>query len=538
MGRKLGMVLSIGVLAALVSPAARAGSPPNGCSTGRAAIAYDAGGNPLRPQPPGAPAPCLGATGYATVETHLAVTGDGSLVYEPAIITPGLLGSSFVPGAPGPHPWSPVSPAGIAVSHDQAATWQFVAPAGSLYASNDNAMYVDPATGRLFMAMLAPAFPSGGQLAPQDQPVLTHEIMLTSGDDGTSWAYEALPAFVSSENPRFAAAPPPAGGVRPAGGYPDVTYWCGNREVGLVEPLILERECYRSLDAGTSWEMRSILFTNPVPQHPECGTSREDINSLDGEYPQGTSDGSLYLIVGCTPNTNPSGHDAVDYLARSTDEAATFPVLRGPGAKPVTLPVPASPDYPELRVAGNTLVLVYSLTGAGGPRLVMRTAPIPGFTRAGALSTPLAWSPPVRLTPPGLLSLDRWAVEVRGNELAASFIAGSRRPGSSTTVYDGYLSVTPDVGNVRQVWTGMVNDPSRPLSSSAPMSAKDDFIGIAIGPDGRPWASYFAPCSAEQSASTDPACQGSFVNGQPADSAFEGGEDRGLVGSLSFGRGR
>jgi hypothetical protein len=539
-GRRVGLALSIGLVAALVSPAARAGSPSSGCSPSRAAVAYDASGRPLRPQPPAAPAPCLVATGFATVETHIVVTADGSLVYEPAIITPGLLGSSFAPGAPGPHLWSPLSPAGVAVSRDRGATWRFAAPAGDLYSATDNAMYVDPATGRLFMAMLTPNIPSGGQLAVQDQVPLTHEIMLTSADDGATWDYEALPAFVSSENPRFTAAPPPTGGARPAGGYPDVTYWCGNRAVGLMEPLIIERECYRSLDAGTSWEMRSILFTSPVPRHRQCGTSREDIDSYDGNYPQGASDGSLYVMVGCTPNTTPTGHDAVDYLARSTDEAASFPVIRGPGSTAVTLPVPAGPDHPELRIAQvggrDTFVLVYSQTGAGGPRLVMRTATIPGFMPGGGLAAPPAWSPPVRLTPPGLLSLDRWAVDVRGSELAASYLAGNRRPGSSSTVYDGYLSVTPDVGTVRRVWTAVVNDSSKPLSFSAPVSAKDDFIGVAIGPDGRPWASYFSPCSAEASAATDSACQGQHLSGRPVDSSIEGGEDRGLVASLSFRR--
>src|SRR5260370_1366141 len=167
--------------------------------------------------------------------------------------------------------------------------------------------------------------------APPEQSPSGYSFLRASGDDGASWSHSALPGFVFSENPRFAAAPPAPGQATTAGGYPDVTYWCGNRDVGLTAPLILERECYRSLDAGVTWEQRSVLFTNPVPQHSECGTNREDISSGDGNNPPGASDCSLYLMLSCGGTV---------YLARSTDEAATFPIMRTPSG-PVTLPVPA-----------------------------------------------------------------------------------------------------------------------------------------------------------------------------------------------------
>lgn len=527
MGRRVGLLAAVALLAGLLPAGARAGSPSGGCSGGRPATAYDGAGRTLQPQPPGAPSPCLVATGFASTETHLAVTGDGSLVYEPAVITPGLFGMSQVPGAPGPRTWSPASPAGITVSADRGATWRFDAPGGSTWQPNDNALYVDPVTGRLFMAMLSPNSATGGQLSPEEQAPLTHEDMLTSADDGTTWSVTSIPAIVGSENPRFMSAPPPAGDARPAGGYPDVTYWCGNREIGLTEPLIIERECYRSLDAGVTWEMRSIVFTNPVPQHRECGANREDINSLDGNYAEAAPDGSLYLMVSCTAPLATPIHNGVTYLARSSDEAASFPILYGPDAKPVTLPLPAGADYPELRIADGLLVFVYAVAGPGGPMVMMRTAPVPTVPRPGVISAALAWSPAVRLTPPGLSSVDRWAVETRGRELALSYIAGSKRPGAATPVFDGYLSVLRDLRSAGPVWMGMLNDRSAPLSDKAPASAKDDFIGIAIGPDGRPWASFPASCSADPSASTDPACQGN-------NPAIEDGEDRGVVGSLLF----
>src|SRR5439155_5157830 len=242
--------------------------------------------------------------------------------HEPAVVTPGLLGTAFVPGAPGPHPWQPTAPAGLAVSKDGGRTWQFVKPAGSYWTGSDAALYTDPDTGRLFEETLSPgSIPSGGQLAPQEQTPGGHATLLVSGDDGATWDLTALTGFLYQENARYTSAPPPRGQARTSGGYPNVTYWCGNRDVGIFDPLIFERECYRSLDGGTTWEMRGILFTNPVPQHAECGADREDINSLDGNYPQGAVDGSLYVVVSCTSATSPTAHNGRTFLARSTDEA-------------------------------------------------------------------------------------------------------------------------------------------------------------------------------------------------------------------------
>jgi hypothetical protein len=69
------------------------------------------------------------------------------------------------------------------------------------------------------------------------------------------------------------------------------------------------------------------------------------------------------------------------------------------------------------------------------------------------------------------------------------------------------------------------------MLTSPPQSAKDDYIGMDIGPDLTPWASFFSPCTAEPSRLTarDPACeqaQGVSVPGTPI------GNDRGIVGRL------
>jgi hypothetical protein len=137
------------------------------------------------------------------------------------------------------------------------------------------------------------------------------------------------------------------------------------------------------------------------------------------------------------------------------------------------------------------------------------------------------WSLPVTLTPKNLASIDRWAVDAQGAEVTISYVSQSK---SVHGGYDGYLSVTPDaLAPSPVVWTATINPPATPMMRSAPQDAKDDFIGVAIGPDGNPWASFFAPCNGETAArqANDPACEQakgvSFPNG---------GNDRGVVGSL------
>ncbi|MCU1462471.1 MAG: hemagglutinin protein [Acidimicrobiales bacterium] len=528
-GTGLLVVAAVGVLLAATRPALGTGDARAGCSPSRIATAYDGHGNVLARQPGGAPVPCMTFTGFATQETHVVVTKDGTVVHEPAVITPGLAGTAFVPGAPGPHPWQPTSPAGIVVSRTGGKTWDFVKPAGSLWTGADAALYADPTTGRIFEETLSPGeIPSNSQIAPQDQTPGGHAYLLASPDSGRNWNATALTGFLFQENARFTSAPPVAGQSTTAGGYPNVTYWCGNRDVGLLEPLILERECYRSLDGGVTWQMRAILFTNPVPQHAECGANREDLNSLDGNYPQGAADGSLYVMVSCTSATSPTSHSGSTYLARSTDEAGTFPILHraGTGAA-VKLPVPSDADWPELRVArvgaADVLYLTYQANTPKGPAILLRTATVPRYVNGVTVAADFVWGPVVNLTPAGLLSIDRWAVSTRGSELAVSYIAQPTKG-----AYHGYVSVMRNaMATSPVIWTATVNDPHRPLMNGPPVSAKDDFIDVAIGPDGSPWASFFSPCSAEPAldAQRDPACRDTNAN-------FEGGNDRGVVGRL------
>ena len=384
--RVLLLLAATAVTAGLLPQAATASSSGlgPGCASGRPAVAHHAGGTAIKGQPPGgAPVPCETYTGFGGAETRVAVTADGAVIYEPATLTPGLAGTGFVPGAPGPRPSTSLQPGGLASSYDRGASWRFVKPAGLTWVPQDDQLSVDRRTGRIFYYALSPnPVPQSGSVPGQDQLPAGRAHLMTSGDDGRTWTYAALTPFVESENPRFAAAPPPPGGAEPSG-YPDVAYWCGNDMLfyWIAPGVPAYRACYRSLDGGRSWSRASTLFSRPLPSHSECGTTEETFNADDGNYPQPGPNGSLYVTVACGSTT---------FLARSTDEGATWPILRNRRGAPLTIP-----PTDELRVddAGN----LYSVH-AQGAQLLLRVS------RDGGLD----WSLPLGLTAPGVTSINEW----------------------------------------------------------------------------------------------------------------------------------
>lgn len=376
-------------------------------------------------------------------------------------------------------------------------------PSGATWNPTDHGDYVDPRTGRVFFEDYGPIPPVPAFGTAQEGPA-----HINSSDDLVHWRHTVITGLFLPENPHFTSAPAPRGQPRPHG-YPDVVYFCANTNVGFTSPVIAGRLCYDSLDGGTTWAQRSLLFTGTVPRHAQCGRSPEQFSAIDGYYPQPASDGSLYVMVACGGAT---------YLARSTDEAATFPVevVRG---RPVTLPVPTPPEgsvveTPQLRIgAHDEFVLVY----AAGQQLLMRASGDRG----------LHWTRPYRVTAPGVARLGEWAVAMDGDALAVSYLGA--RAGQRT--FDGYLTATRDVsaalrgGGGPLFAAGRVNPTGRPLlygasvqgsgyvlgpgGTAVPLppplsnqSTGNDFIGAAVQPDGTAWGSFTADCGPAPSAAS------------------------------------
>ena len=500
----------------LVVPAATGAPAPSlgaGCDPKRPAVAHHSGGAVLKPQPKGAPIPCGVSTGFGGAESHIVVTKSGAVVFTPAVVPAGGLGTGEGPDAFVTQ--SNASPAGLAVSKDRGATWQLVKPNGITWNPTDHGDYVDPVTGRLFFEDYGP-IPLAAETAPYEEG---HSHMMWSDDDGKSWFHTVIPELFLTENPRYTSAVPPRGQPKPTG-YPNVVYFCANTNVGFTSPVIAARQCYRSLDGGSTWDRAAELFRGTVPVHPECGSNPEQYSAIDGYYPQPTRDGSLYVMVSCGPD---------HFLARSTDEAESFPVILLDEQEPLSLPVPEG-SGPDLRIdSDDVMYLAYQV----GPKLLLRTSRDYGRH----------WGPELDLTPPGVARISQWAFAQRGRGGHVAFSMLAQKAGQ--TSYDGYLTETRNALTRKPVfWSAIVNDPRRPLlyaeslqgsgyltlpgGQSLPLPAPfgpfpvatgNDFIGAVIAPDGTPWGSWTQDCGP---APDSPGC------------VAQAGQTRGFAGRLRW----
>jgi hypothetical protein len=455
-----------------------------------------------RPSPSRELVACGGTTGFAGAESHLVAT-KSAVVFTPAVLPQGLLGTGTAPIPVGEDTQSNASPAGQAITRDGGRSWQLVKPLGITWNPTDHGDYADPETGRLFFADYGP-IPLAPELGPEQEGP-AH--LMWSPDDGKTWHHSAIDTVFLPENPRFTSARPPAGGAPPVG-YPNVVYFCANSNVGFTSPVIGSRSCYASLDGGTTWATKGVVLRGAPPVHPECGNAGEDYSAIDGSYPQPASDGSLYLMVACGGST---------YLARSTDEAATFPVLHRTSGAPVTLPLP--PVEPglnlglsDLRIgAGDVLYLVSQETREARTTLMLRVSRDRG----------LSWSRAVDLLAPGLSGSLHWAMDVRGDQLAVAYLGHK----AGVVTWDGWITTVHGAaaslarGALPRLSSGQVNDPKRPLlyadqvkgggtfqlpgplGNQAPFPPPfdiqefgNDFIGAVIDPGGTAWGSYTQDC--------------------------------------------
>lgn len=507
--RRTPMLLLTTVLVAAAAPLATAGKKlPPGCD-GRSALVHGGTARTMLA--------CSTSTGYATAESHVNVLPDGAIVFTPAVLPRGTLGIGQLPGD-ALTAQSNASPAALAVSRDGGTRWSLVRPSGTTWNPTDHGDYVDPVTGRWFFESYGPIplFPPFGP----DQEGPSH--LNVSGDKGRSWTHSVIRDTQVTENAQFTSTPPPPGGDLPVG-YSRITYYCANVSIGFTSPLIAQRSCYRSLD-GKTFAHRSVILRSNVPVHPECLPYGESLSAMDGHYPQAGPRGSLYLMIACGSKT---------YLAKSTDEALTFPVLRN-NELPREVPVPAAPtpdfNTSALRVLDDgTLVVISQESG----RLKVRVSGDEGRH----------WTAPYDVTAPGVATTETWASAVRGRAIALSYLAPkadgayyawvaklpdprtllTRR---STAVVSGQVAKRPVLygnGLVGPSPTGAGTIPGpggTHLPFPPPFTIQlfgNDFIGAALAPDGTPYGSFTQDCGPK------PDSPGCLANG---------GQTRGLLGRL------
>ena len=495
-------VVAFGTIAATVAivPAAAvthtSGRAGPGCAGTRPVVAYHLGGVPLDPQPRNLPVACGGITGYPGAESHLVARNDGTVVDYPAVLPSGIAGTDVAQVPVGDHSQSNASPGALVVTRDNGAHWNLVKPSGITWNPTDHSEYVDPASGRMFFEDYGPI-----PLAPQMGPQQEGPAFINYSDDMQHWHHTVINHLTLPENPRFTSGAAPKGQPKPQG-YPDVTYFCANTNVGFVSPVIAGRLCYHSLDGGVSWSLPTVLFTGAAPQHAECGGNGENYSAIDGNYPEAAPNGDLYVMVSCGSAT---------YLARSDDEATAFPIVHEQG-KAITLPVPPTSTgsvggTPELRIGEDgTFMLVYQV----GQKLLMRLSATQGVT----------WSKAYDISAPGVASINQWSLATSGDSDLAISVLGHRH-GQSTS--DGFLIYARNLlAGIRSpkgpvLYVGQLNPPNRPLLYGDSVKGSgylqgpggvnvpypppfnnqmfgNDFIGVTITPNGTPWASFTQDC--------------------------------------------
>jgi photosystem II stability/assembly factor-like uncharacterized protein len=461
------LLVSLPVLAGVLAALPASGQSPRSCpGEAQTARAFTVDGHVTAYRG----VACTLRTGFLTSETHLRVGPDGTVVQQPAQTVPGVAGTGFVAGAPGPKPQTQLTPAGFAISRNGGRHFERVLPAGLEWVASDGAIHIDSVTGRIYYYALSPStVPQSGNVGLTDQVPAGYAHLMTSADDGRTWSHTQAPGYVESENPRFTSGPTPARGDRPVPGE-RIAYWCGNTVLFAYG----QRDCFRTLDGGQTWQFRSTVLRRAVPVHSECGSAEEVFNAGDGYYPQVGPDGSLWSLVSCGSST---------YLARSTDEALSFPVLKA-GGKPLV-----TPDFDELRVDAKGTLYGVALTGT---KLVLRTSRDYGRT----------WSPPVDLVAPSLrgAAVGQWALAVRGpGQVAVAYLSAHAGGG-----WNGAVTLTHNALASRPVFrTATVHD-GRAVLVTSPQQAMDDYIDLDIAPDGSAWASFYADCGSDPACATSP----------------------------------
>lgn len=519
------LLLPLAVLAAAVPPSppgelptarAAADAPsasstnarPSACDAGRPALVHRPGGAPADPGDLPVPIPCFAPTGFDSWEPTIGIhprTGEvffatSYVGQDPPDIDPTELGR------------------GVARSSDQGATWQLLRPhlAGvpTHPTSEDPFLYVDPATGRVFL---------------DDLLTLNCATLSYSDDRGESWDHTVSGCTQTDHQTLFAG--PPAAGLalgQPLD-YPNVVYRC-SINAGLGAPFSLATTCNRSLDGGRTW-----VPTGEPPYYADPSASgHQSIPGLcDGGVGHGVvgPDGTVYL---------PKGWCRRPFLAMSHDEGLTWERVQ---VSDLGTPITADGGVDhEANVAVDRDGNLYYAWVAQDRMPYLTVSTDGGRT----------WSDEVPLAPPGLkeASLSQLAVGAPGRAVVTymgspdspgapfaeveNCFAGvdefvqcvlpPQNPGYENTTWNGYMTILVDALDPQPLlMTATVNDPADPLArgTCGPIRCEDvgDFLDVQVGPDGTPWGAFVD------------ACQGACASGEEV----ENNDEEGAVGWLRGG---
>jgi hypothetical protein len=423
-------------------------------------------------------------TGFAGGESAIAVTNSGAVFYAPAVQAfAGVEAQYFLGGN-----------SGFARTTDLGRTWSFVLPISSNLAlapnplgkpgypawdQIDDKFYLDRHTGRLFWT----------------DPDLPSEVVLWTDDDGLSWGYSVLPVGFGGEWTQVTTARPR---ISKTSGYPEIVYACGEYD-SLARDIatLLEGDlCQKSLDGGQTWIfLGQGTFGSPLATHPQCGGQTEHPNFSPWAAPD--PEGRLYELLFCAGRT---------YLIRSDDEGATWPVF---AQIPFAIPAvgPGGTGGAELRTDRNgDLYLAWSMPGNPNPNSGYQSGKVYMATSRDGGRT---WSRPLDVLAPGVQGIrTHFGFDVGAPGHVAISYLGHR---NGHTGFDGYITESYDVlARGPLFWSAAVNGGS-PLDFGEKGTSNGmglDYVSVAIGPDGTPWASFWDACG-EDLPQSHPGCPAS-----------------------------
>jgi hypothetical protein len=442
----LGLLLLSGLVGATLVTAAptQAAKPFPGCRPKAPTVAQRAGGAVVETRP--ARVPCGSETGYYTGETGIAVHPNGDVWFSAA-----------------DWEWAMVR------SQDNGRTWQRQTPAGpqaqpGCYIATSPAtcsdseqqktgsvadafLYIDPDTGRLFWS--------------KTYGFAVCSSLSITPDDGKTWRSVSMFACPGSDYEKIAGGPAPKGGEQPVG-YPNVLYGCTNGPTPwfVVGP---GRMCYKSLDGGFTWKTAGAPL--PSPLAPGC---------LHFQEPQQVGPkGTLFLPIACSNSPTDKirigvSHDegmTWSYPAVPTGEVGTSGALIGG----VTMAVDkANTVYVVWRASNNKVYLAVSKDEGAtwkGPMMVS----MPGVTTALVAAQVVAQAP---------------------GHIAIGYYGYTGTTDKQT--YNGYLTESFNASSASPLFhSAPVNDPAKPLYFPASGNLpRNDYLGVAMGPDGTPWAAF------------------------------------------------
>jgi hypothetical protein len=450
------------------------------CAGARLATPHHADGRPAQiDQAP--PSGCLYHPPGLPVEPTIGVHPSGAVFYYPV----------FADGC--------CSQPSIARSTDNGTTWELLK--ATLMGRDmheitfDPYLYLDPATGRLFVDDLSPA--------------INCSVISWSDDVGETWDHTPVGGCMEFDHQNLFAGPPT---VSPTVGYPNVVYRCAANTVAL-NGFSTTSTCQRSLDGGRAWLPPGEPAFGPNP----TGRGHMGVPGwCDGLVGHGATgpDGTVYL---------PKGWCAEPWLAISKDEGMTWSRTKvselgflqgnsGFNGHDAGVGIDSEGTVYYGWVAKDRMPYIAVSRDGGASFEAPMMVALPGINEAS--------HPELIAGGPGKVAFLYLATTNSPGEFAEyncldnpteCLLTGREMPDYSNTTWNFYITVSTNADQPDPTfWTVALNDPADPILRGAcgelRCGADHDFFDIRIGPDGSAWAALGDSCI--DACVTDPDARG------------------------------